>query len=103
MVLVHLSSLKSHGLKQRQRQKQIGLQYSVPAIDAFGRTTCQYLCSLRASRTTSSTFGKKKCSSGGENGTGVSSPVMRTMGPSRSSKASSLMMAASSPASPPVL
>src|ERR1043166_1376133 len=69
----------------------------------LARQHCQYRCNFLASRTTSSTFGKKKCSSGGEKGTGVSSAVIRTMGPSRSSNASSLTMAASSPARPPVL
>src|SRR5581483_7644500 len=48
--------------------------------------------SQRAFSTTSATLGRKYSSSGGENGTGVSRAAMRTIGPSRSSNASSLMM-----------
>src|SRR5271166_5456411 len=75
-------------------------QYTSPGSLAGCRI--QYACRRRASRTTSLTFGRKNSSCGGENGTGESSEARRTIGPSRSSKASSLIMAEISPASPAV-
>src|SRR6185437_8185375 len=62
----------------------------------------QYSANSLSPATTSSTCGMNAFSSGGENGTGVSGAVIRFTGASRSSNASSEIVAAISPPKPPV-
>src|SRR5205085_610280 len=62
----------------------------------------QYSANSRSADATSSTCGMNAFSSAGENGTGVSGAAMRFTGASRSSNASSAIVAAISAPNPPV-